>query len=123
MARAARRGPHPPDVPPDPAQIQTAKEAGRVKVDQQPGGTVGIAVAQYLQPGDTLTIALDATVNRLVGLGVDTYLDKPEDKVTPAVQMATLPDGALYAAQTTLDASAKNIRVVIQNSGHRPMSR
>jgi hypothetical protein len=110
-------------VPPDPAKVQAAKEAGRVKVDQQPGGKVGIAIAQYLQPGDTLTIALDAAANRLVGLGVDTYLDKPEDKVTLAVQMAALPDGASYAAETTLDATAKNIRVVIQNAGHRPVSK
>ena len=28
---------------------------------------------------------------------------------------------SLYAAQTTLDAKAKNIRVVIQNAGHRPV--
>jgi len=32
-------------------------------------------------------------------------------------------DGALYAAQTTLDAKAKNITVVIQNSGHRPVAK
>ncbi len=43
--------------------------------------------------------------------------------MTLAVQMNTLPDGALYAGQTTLDAKAKNIRVVIQNSGHRPVAR
>jgi hypothetical protein len=110
-------------VPPDPARIQAAKEAGRMKVDQQPGGKVDIAIAQYLQPGDTLTMVLDAAANRLVGLGVDTYLDKPEDKVTLAVHMAALPDGASYAAQTTLDAAAKNIRVVIENSGHRPVSK
>jgi hypothetical protein len=43
--------------------------------------------------------------------------------VTLAVQMNALPDGAIYAAQTTLDAKAKNITVVIQNSGHRPVAR
>jgi hypothetical protein len=29
---------------------------------------------------------------------------------------------ALYAAQATLDAKAKDIQVVIQNAGHRPVS-
>jgi hypothetical protein len=29
--------------------------------------------------------------------------------------------GALYAAQTTLDAKAKNIRVVMQNAGYQPL--
>ena len=37
--------------------------------------------------------------------------------------MNTLPDGALYAAQTTLDVKAKNITVVIQNAGHRPVAK
>ncbi len=37
--------------------------------------------------------------------------------------MNTLPDGALYSAQTTLDAKAKNIQVVITNSGHKPVAR
>jgi hypothetical protein len=110
-------------VPPAPAQIQAAKDAGRVKVDQQPGGKVRIAIAQYLKPDDSLTMDLDVAANRLLGLGVDSYLDKPEDKVTLAVHMASLPDGAFYPAQTTLDAPAKNIKVVIQNSGHRPVSR
>jgi hypothetical protein len=50
-------------------------------------------------------------------------IDKPEDTVTLAVQMATLPDGAMYAATTTLDAKAKNITVVITNSGHKPMAK
>ena len=43
--------------------------------------------------------------------------------MTLAVQMITLPDGAFYAAQTTLDAKAKNIQVVITNSGHKPMAK
>jgi hypothetical protein len=44
---------------------------------------------------------------------------------TPAIVLAAfaLPDGALCAAQTTLEAKAKNITVVIQNSGHRPVQR
>ena len=43
--------------------------------------------------------------------------------MTLAVQMSTLPDGAAYAAQITLEAKAKNIRVVIQNSGYRAAAR
>jgi hypothetical protein len=35
------------------------------------------------------------------------------------VQLGTLGDGTSYTAQTTLDAPAKKIRVVIQNGGHR----
>jgi hypothetical protein len=110
-------------VPPNPAQIQAAKEAGRVTVTPPAQGSVHVQIAQYLLAGDSLAIDLDAAANRLTALAVNTYLGTPEDPVTLAVQMAALPDGATYAAQTTLDAKAKNIRVVIQNSGHRPVAR
>jgi len=54
---------------------------------------------------------------------VASYLDKADDAVALAVQLGTLADGASYTAQTTLDAAAKKIRVVIQNAGHRPLAR
>jgi hypothetical protein len=107
-------------VPPDPAKIQAAKDAGRVKATPQ-GGAVSVVISQYLQPGDSLTITLDPKANTLTGLAVNSYLEKAEDAVTLDVRMATLPDGALYAAQTTLDVKAKNIRVVTTNSGHKPV--
>jgi hypothetical protein len=46
-----------------------------------------------------------------------------EDAVVLAVQLGTLADGTSYTAQTTLDAAAKKIRVVIQNAGHHPLGR
>jgi hypothetical protein len=110
-------------VPPDPAKIQAAKAAGHVKVEPQGGGPVRIVVADYQLPGDSLNIDLDPKAGRLVGLSVNTYLEKKDDAVTLVVQMANLPDGASYPAQTTLDAKAKNMTVVIQNGGHRPVAK
>jgi hypothetical protein len=110
-------------VPPAPAQIQAVKDGGRLSANPQPGGKVRLEMKQYLKPGDSLTIDLDTAANRLLGLGVNSYLDKPDEPVTLAVQMNTLPDGALYSAQTVLDATAKNIEVVITNSGHKPVAR
>lgn len=110
-------------VPPDPAKIQAAKDAGRIATTPQAGGKVRLVISQYLKPGDSLTLDVDAAASRLTGLGVNSYLDKPDEPVTLAVQMNALADGALYAAQTTLEAKAKNITVVIQNSGHRPAAR
>jgi hypothetical protein len=110
-------------VPPDPARIQAAKDAGRIAMTPPAGGKLSLVISQYLQPGDSLTLDVDPAANRLAGLGVNTYLDKPEDAVTLAVQMNSLPDGALYAAQTTLEAKAKNITVVVQNSGYRPVAK
>jgi hypothetical protein len=110
-------------VPPDPAKIQAAKDAGRVAMNPPAAGKMRVVISQYLQPGDSLTVDMDTATSRLLGLGVNTYLDKPDEAVTMAVQMNTLPDGALYAAQTTLDVKAKNITVVIQNAGHRPAAK
>jgi len=110
-------------LPPKPELIQAAKDAGRVTPQPQGDGRVKLEIAQYLQPGDKLSIDVDAAASHLLGVAVETYLEKKDDPVTLAVQMATLPDGAFYAAQTTLDAKAKNIRVVIQNSGYRPLSK
>ncbi len=110
-------------VPPGPEQIQAAKDAGRIAANPQQGGIVRLVISQYLQPGDSVTIDLNQAANLVAGLGVNTYLDKPEDVVTLAVKMNVLPDGAIYAAETTFDAKAKNIRVVIQNSGHKPVAK
>ena len=108
-------------VPPNPQQIQAAKDAGRITMNPQAGGAVRLVIAQYLKPGDALSIDMDPKANRILGLGVSSYLDTTDDVVTLAVQMSALPDGAIFAGQTTLEAKAKNITVVIQNSGHRPV--
>ena len=86
-------------------------------------GRARVEIRDYLQPGDTLAFDLDAVANTLQGVGVATYLEKPEDTVTLDVRYATMPDGTNYSAQTTLEAKAKNIRVVVENSGYRPMGR
>jgi hypothetical protein len=108
-------------VPPNPELIEKAKAAGKVATKPGAAGQVGLDINDYLKPGDRLTVNLDSANNRLLGINIASYLEKPDDVVTLAVQFATLPDGTNYNAQTTLDAKAKNIRVVIQNTGHRPL--
>ncbi len=109
-------------VPPAPAQVQKVKDAGRLAITPLDQGRVGIAFTDYLQAGDRLTVVVNAKANNLASLIVATYLDRPEDIVALDVGFGTLSDGTSYTAQTTLDAKAKNIRVVIQNSGHRPLT-
>ena len=107
-------------VPPNPDLIEKSKAAGKVATRPGAAGQVGLDFNDYLKAGDRLSVELDGANNRLLGLNVASYLESPEDVVTLAVQFATLPDGTSYIAQTTLDAKAKNVRVVTQNSGHRP---
>ena len=72
---------------------------------------------------DPVPIEVDAKALLLSSLSVATYLEKPEDTVTLDVRFGALADGTGYPAQTTLDAKAKNITVVVANSGHRPLAR
>jgi hypothetical protein len=110
-------------VPPKPNDIQSAQAAGKVKVTSPTPGQAHLEIKDYLKAGDQLAIDVDGAANRLLALAVNSYLDKAEDKVTLNVQFAALADGASYAGQTTLEAPAKNIRVVIQNTGHRPVQK
>jgi hypothetical protein len=110
-------------VPPQPADIQRAKDAGKVTANPAGAGLVRLEFQDYLKPGDRLSIDVDGAANQLRGLTVSSYLDKAEDAVALAVQLGTLADGTSYTAQTTLDAAAKKIRVVIQNAGHHPLGR
>jgi len=108
-------------VPPDAALIQKAKDAGRLQVQPAQDGTVRAEFKDFVQPGDGMGISVDAKALLLSALTVSTYLDKKEEAVTLDVRFGTLADGTGYAARTTLDAKAKNIRVVVENSGHRPV--
>jgi hypothetical protein len=110
-------------VPPQPADIQRAKDAGKVTANPAGQGLVRLEFPDYLKPGDRLSIDVDAAANQLRGLTVASYLDQAEDAVALAVQLGTLADGTSYTAQTTLDAAAKKIRVVIQNASHHPVAR
>jgi len=121
MERAAALVQH--YVPPQPADIQRAKDAGKVTANPGGPGLVRLEFPDYLKPGDRLSIDVDAAANQLRGLTVASYLDQAEDAVALAVQLGTLADGTSYTAQTTLDAAAKKIRVVIQNAGHHPLAR
>lgn len=109
-------------VPPAPAQVQKVKDAGRLTITPLDQGRVGVAMTDYLQAGDRLAMVINPAANTLASLVVGTYLDKPEDIVALDVRFGALADGTSYSAETTLDAKAKNIRVVVQNSGHRPLT-
>jgi hypothetical protein len=108
-------------VPPNPSAIDAAKSNGNVALRPGDAGRVRVEISNYIKSGDMMAIDVDAAANRLLGLSVNTYMDKPDDVVTLAVKLGTLDDGTTYTAQTTLDAKAKEMQVVIQNTGYRPM--
>jgi len=107
-------------VPPDPAKIQAAKDAGKVAVTPA-GSAVKIDIRDYEKPGDTLGLELDMAKNTLTGLSVASWLKDAKDTVGLKVAFTTLPDGALYASQITLSAPTQKIEVKITNSGYKKL--
>jgi hypothetical protein len=107
-------------VPPDPARLQAAKDAGKVGIQVlEPGKRAQINFADYQKPGDNLAISIDVANNIVSGIGVSTYLDSATDVVTLSAVMGQLNDGTIYTSSTTLNAAAKNLTVTVQNSGYR----
>ena len=110
-------------VPPNPALIQAAKDAGKVSIEVlEPGKRARLNFKDYEKAGDTLGVEVDLITNRPLGMKVATYLDTPKDIVTLEVRMGQLNDGTVYASDSTLNIKSKNLTVAVQNSGYRKMT-
>ena len=105
-------------VPPNAEAIQNARE--RMKLDAG-ANQVRLTFTDYLLPGDHVSIDVDPKDSHLLGLAVASYIDKKEDTVTLEVTTGTLTGGITYISESTLDAAAKNIRVVIENAAYKPV--
>jgi hypothetical protein len=107
-------------VPPDPARIQAAKEAGRLSVTPpDPAGKVRLIIKDYLKPGDSLTLDANAATDQIAGVTVATFTDKAKDAVGLKVAFGAFPDGTVYPAKINLDVAAQNLGVAIENSGYK----
>ncbi len=106
-------------LPPDPQRIDAVKAAGKLTLSPQPGNRVRLSFANYLKPGDSLTIEMNMADNSLVSASVVSTMDSDKAPVTFVVQFAKLDNGATYESQTVLDAKGKEMKVTIQNSGYR----
>jgi hypothetical protein len=110
-------------IPPDPSKMQAVKDAGNVNIQVlTPGKLAQVNFKSYQMPGDNLAIQINLVNNIVAGLGVSTYLDSPGDVVTLDATMGQLNDGTIYTSNITLNASAKNLIVTVQNSGYRKTS-
>jgi hypothetical protein len=109
-------------VPPSPAKIQAAKDAGKVSFAVTQPGHLHLNFRDYEKPGDNLGVEVDMASNRVLGLSVATYLDSASDAVTLNARMGQLPDGTSYAADIALDAKAKQLMVNVQNDGYRKVN-
>jgi hypothetical protein len=105
-------------VPPNPARIQAVKDAGKVSVTPLPGQRARLTFADYIKPGDSLTLDVDLATSRPIEAKVATYLDKKEP-VTLSLQFSTLDNNSTYPATVILVAQAKDLGITLQNGGYR----
>jgi hypothetical protein len=102
-------------VPPAAAQLQASFQGGNASLQPSGNGIALIIFRDYVKPQDTVTVAFDSATKRIRGYDVNSYLDSPQDVVTLKVVFDSLPDGTNYAAQTVLDATAKQIQIRTSN--------
>jgi len=107
-------------VPPQADLIDAAKAAGRLSIvppDSQ--GNVKVVIKDYLKSGDSLTLAANATTNRIGGVTVATYTDKAKEAVDLQITFGAFPDGTVFASKINLGVKKENLDVVIENSGYK----
>ena len=108
-------------LPPDPVLIQQSKDAEKVTMQPIDGGRARIAVADYMRPGDALTVELDLATSSIQAVDVVTYIEDVDDTVSLAVTFGKLEGGISYQSEIVLEAPSQNVTVMVQNSGHRKM--
>jgi hypothetical protein len=107
-------------LPPEPEKIQKIYAGGLVSIQVlEPGKKFKLSFPDYNEKGDMLTISVDKANQKLIGASVSTSVDDPKEKVVFNTTYNSLPDGTQYVANTTLDAQAKKVKIVIENSGYK----
>lgn len=109
-------------VPPDPGLIAYSKDTKKIAVEPvEPSRVVRVTFHDFIKAGDLLSATLNIQSNTILEVSVSTWLESQKDEITLAVGFNQLPDGTSYSSQTILDAKSKDIKVVVENSGHRPL--
>ena len=110
-------------LPPDPEKLQKIYNDGKVGIQiLEPNKKFKLSFPDYNEAGDALSISLSKTDQKLMALEVSTSVDDPKEKVAFNVTFSDLPDGTQFQGTTTLDAPAKNLKIVIVNSGFKNAS-
>ena len=107
-------------LPPDPDKIQQIYAAGKTSIQVlEPGKKFKLSFPDYNEAGDLLVISIDKENKKIMAVAVTTSVDDPGQKVLFNITYNNLPDGTQYSANTTLDAQAKQVKIVIENSGYK----
>jgi len=107
-------------LPPDAEKIQHIYDTGKTAIQiLEPGKKFRFSFPDYNDQGDMLSISIDKENQKIIEMAVNTFIDDPGQKVVFNITYNNLPDGTQYAGSTTLDVQAKNLKIVIKNSGFK----
>jgi hypothetical protein len=107
-------------LPPDAEKIQKIYGAGKMSMQiLEPNKKFKLSFPEYNEPGDLLSMSIDKVNQKIMAVDVTTSVDDPKQKVIFNVTFSNLPDGTQYPGKTTLDAQAKDLKIVIENSGFK----
>jgi hypothetical protein len=110
-------------LPPEPEKIQKIYGEGKMSFQiLEPNKKFKLSFPEYNEPGDILSISIDKLSQKIMAVDVSTSVDDPKEKVIFNVTFNNLPDGTQYPGITTLDAQAKDLKIVIENSGFKNAS-
>lgn len=109
-------------VPPDPALIAYSRDTKKVAVEPvEPNRVFRVSFHDFIKAGDLLSATLNIESNTILDINVATWLESQKDAITLEVGFSQLPDGTSYSSRTILNSKAKQIEVVVENSGHRAL--
>ncbi len=110
-------------LPPDPEKLQQIYAAGKVAIQiLEPNKKFKLGFPDYNEPGDLLSMSIDKVAQKIMAVDVTTSVE-PGDKVVFNIVYKDLPDGTQYEGSTVLDAKAKDLKIVIENSGFKNASK
>jgi hypothetical protein len=110
-------------LPPDPEKLQQIYAAGKVAIQiLEPNKKFKLGFPDYNEPGDLLSMSIDKAAQKIMAVDVTTSVE-PGDKVVFNIAYKNLPDGTQYEGSTILDAKAKDLKIVIENSGFKNASK
>lgn len=107
-------------LPPNPEKLKAINAAGKVNIQVvQANVKYTMSFPDYLKAGDKMAITLDMQKALFGGIVVNTFLDKPDDKINFTLNYGVLTDGTEYPAETILDLPKEGLKIVIKNDGYK----
>jgi hypothetical protein len=109
-------------VPPDAAKMQAVIAAGTAALAQGGPAVVALKFANYVQPGDALTLVFESAVKSLQQIQVATYLTEPSTVVTLQVTMQPIGGGLSAPGTIDLTIPSSNIEVKVAKSNYQKLA-